>query len=174
MQRADTFLTSRSANAAVEFALIVPVMLLFLGGTVEFGRAYQAYAAVNRLAAGYASSWSDCSDTPVGTCATELALYTSSTTMRNIVPQLTAPIGLRMMQFTMPLVGSTVVPTYATPAGTTPTTAEFAIAQSAIAPGQTGVVVTVSYTHSLTLFGPLIGPYLGTTRAISYTVAQLK
>lgn len=169
-----SFIRARRGTAAVEFALIVPFMLLFLAGTVEFGRAYQVYSAVNRLATGYAAAWSDCGDSPAGTCATELAVYASTAAMRNIVPQLTATISLRMMQFDLPATGSAVTSTYATPSGITLTTAEFTIAQSAIPALQTGVVVTVSYAHTLMFFGTIMGPIVGSVRNVSYTVAQLK
>ena len=52
-----------------------PLMLMFMAGIVEFGRAFQVYSAVNRLATRYAVSWADCSDKTAGTCSSEMATY---------------------------------------------------------------------------------------------------
>ena len=78
LDSARKFLESRSATAAVEFAVLVPVMLGMAGGGFELGRAFQAYNAANRLATQYAFVWSDCSDSPAGICLTELSTYTPS------------------------------------------------------------------------------------------------
>ena len=166
------FMGHRGANAAIEFALVLPVMLMFMAGIVEIGRAFQVYSSVDRLATRYAVAWADCSDTPTGTCQTEMASYTSSYAMKNMVPQLTNTITLRMLEVSIASGVATVI--YATPAGATLTTAELATAQTAIANGQTGVVVTVNYTHTLVFFARLMAPFLGPSRSIVYTVAQLK
>ena len=68
--RLRSFLGSRRGNAAIEFAIVAPVMLLLTGGIVEFGLVFKVYNSVNRLATQYASAWSDCSDFPAGTCGT--------------------------------------------------------------------------------------------------------
>ena len=60
------FLRSRAATAAVEFAILVPVMLGMAGGGFELDRAFQVYNAANRLATQYAFVWSDCPDSPAG------------------------------------------------------------------------------------------------------------
>ena len=166
------FLKSRRGNAAIEFAFTLPVILLLIGGIVEFGRAFQVYGAVNRLATRYAIAWADCSDSPTGTCNTELAMYTSPIAMQNLVPQLTNAITLRMIEVQM--AGTTPTVLYASPVGATLNATELPIALSAIASGQTGVVVTVGYTHTLIFFQTLMAPILGATRTISYSVAQLK
>jgi hypothetical protein len=79
---------------------------------------------------------------------------------------------LRMMEVTMS--GSSASVVYAYPTGATPTAAELAIGQAAIASGQTGVIVSVSYVHTLVFFQQIMQPFLGASRTISYTVAQLK
>jgi hypothetical protein len=74
---------------------------------------------VNRLATQYAFVWADCSDSPVGTCLTELGNYTPSASLANIAPQLTpANIGLRMFQ--VMVAGSNANVVYAYPTGQTP------------------------------------------------------
>ena len=170
------FLRTTRATAAMEFAIVLPVMLLFMSGIVEFGRYLQVYDGVNRLASRYALSWADCSDNPAGACQTELASYTSSFAMTNMAPQLRNPITLRMIEVSIS--GSTPTVIYASPTGATLTAAELATALSAINNGQTGVVVTVTYVHSLLFFAPLmtkyLGNYVGPTHPISYTIAQLK
>ncbi|MDR3462546.1 MAG: TadE/TadG family type IV pilus assembly protein [Beijerinckiaceae bacterium] len=167
------FPQSRRGTAAIEFALIIPVMLLFMAGTVECGRAFQAYRAVNQLASRYASTWADCSDSPAGTCNTQLATYAATAAIQNLVPQLApANITLRMLQVSITSGVATTI--YATPSGATLTANELAIAQNAIASGQTGVVVTVTYTHNLIFFQSLMNPILGASRTFSFTVAQDK
>jgi hypothetical protein len=90
-------LRGQAGTAAVEFAIIVPVMIGIRGGGFELGRAFQSYNAANRLATQYAFVWADCSDSPAGTCLTELGTYTPSAALANIVTQITtANIGLRM------------------------------------------------------------------------------
>ena len=170
--RLGRFLASRHANAAIEFALTVPVLLLIMAGIVEFGRAYQAYGAVNRLASRYALAWADCSDTPTGTCATELLTYVAPAAIKNFVPQLTNSVQLRMFEVTISGTSATVV--YSSPTGAVLLANELTTAQTTIASGQTGVVVTVTYSHTLAFFQTIMAPFLGTSRTISYTIAQQK
>lgn len=176
--------SDRRGTSAMEFALIAPLLLLFTGGIVELGGAYQKYVAVNRLATRYAIAWADCSDQPSGQCgltptsgvtSPELALYTSSFTEQNIAPQLqpVSGIGLRMMQISFSAGGSATT-TYAYPSGTTPTAAELTIAHAVVANSQTGVVVTASYSYAPMFFSTLMKPFFGNGLVFSYTVAQLK
>ncbi len=44
------FTASSSGNAAVEFALIVPVLIMMSAGVYELGRAFQSLSAANKLA----------------------------------------------------------------------------------------------------------------------------
>jgi Flp pilus assembly protein TadG len=167
------FLRGRAGTAAVEFAIVVPVMIGMTGGGFELGRAFQTYNAANRIATQYAFVWADCSDSPVGTCLTELGTYTPSAALANIVPQLTtANISLRMFQVTV--AGSNVNVVYAYPTGQTPTAAEQAAATSALTNGQTGVIVSVSYVYSLQVFGALMSPFIGSSYTMAFTVVQLK
>src|ERR1700712_2538102 len=95
------FRAARQGNAAIEFALIVPVMLLLMAGIVELGRAFEIYSAVDRLTTRYATAWADCNDSPAGACQTEIAQYTSASSIKNFVPQLTSTVTLRMIEVTM-------------------------------------------------------------------------
>ena len=168
-----TFLKARTATSAVEFAIVVPVMIAMMGGGFELSRAFQAYDAVNRLATQYAFVWADCSDSPVGTCLTELGTYTPSAALANIAPQLTtANIGLRMFQVTVAASNVNVV--YAYPSGQTLTAAEQAAATAALNNGQTGVVVSISYVHSLLVFTTLMSPIIGSSYTMAFTVVQVK
>lgn len=91
--------------------------------------------------------WADCSDSPAGTCNTELANYTASYAIGNIFPELTASAtSLRIFQISMS--GTTPSVTYAYPSGATLTTAETTAAQAVVPSTQAGVVVTVTYTHT--------------------------
>jgi Flp pilus assembly protein TadG len=167
------FLRSRAATAAVEFAILVPVMLGMAGGGFELGRAFQVYNAANRLATQYAFVWSDCPDSPAGACLTELSSYTSSATLANVAPQLiTANIDLRMFQVTVN--GTTVNTVYAYPTGTTPTAAEQTAAISALTNGQTGVIVSINYVHQLAVFTTLLSPIIGSSYTMAFTVVQVK
>jgi Flp pilus assembly protein TadG len=167
------FLGARAGSAAVEFAIIVPVMIAMTAGAVELGRAFQAYNAANRLATQYAFTWSDCTDSPVGTCLTELNAFTASSSLANIVPQLiTNNIGLRMFQVTV--AGSNVNVVYAYPSGQTLTSAEQTAATTTLTNGQTGVVVSVNYVHYLIAFANLMSSVIGPSYTMTFTVVQVK
>jgi Flp pilus assembly protein TadG len=168
-----SFVRSRTATAAVEFAIIVPVMIGLAGGGFELSRAFRSYNAANRLATQYAFTWADCSDSPAGTCLTEMGTYTPSAALTNIVPQLTAAnIGLRMFQIT---VNQGVVNTvYAYPTGATPTAAEQSSATSTLNNGQSGVIVSVSYVYNLMIFTTLMSPIIGSSYTMAFTVVQVK
>jgi len=167
------FFGSRTATAAVEFAILVPVMIGLAGGGFELTRAFWSYNAANRLATQYAFTWADCSDSPVGTCLTEMGTYTPSAALTNIVPQLTAAnISLRMFQIT---VNQGVVNTvYAYPTGATPTAAEKTSATSTLNNAQTGVIVSVSYVYNLMIFTTLMSPIIGSSYTMAFTVVQVK
>jgi Flp pilus assembly protein TadG len=167
------WLRSTDGTAGVEFALIAPVLLLLAGATAEFGMIFQVYNATDRLAAQYAISWADCSDLPAGNCQTELATYTAPAAISNVVPQLkSANITLKMFQLQMS--GTTPVVVYAYPSGATLTSQQVTAAQGVLQSGQSGVLVTATYQHSLNLFSVLMTPYLAAKLSPSYTVVQLK
>ncbi len=167
------FWRSKSAAAAVEFAFIVPVMILLAAGITEYGVYFSVADAANRLATQYATAWSDCSDEPAGTCATELSTFASGNTIGNFAPQLTAnQTTLSMFQVSMSGGVPTVV--YSYPASASLTAAQTAVATSTFVNGQSGVIVTVSYQHSLVFFPNSMTQFLGPLLNISYTVAQLK
>ncbi len=143
------------------------------GACFELARAFQSYNAANRLATQYAFVWADCSDSPAGTCLTELSTYTTTSALANIAPQLiTANIGLRMFQVTVDQ--GSVNTTYAYPTGATPTVAEQTAATSTLNNGQTGVVVSISYVHHLLAFSSLVSPIIGSSYTMAFTVVQVK
>lgn len=167
------WLCATDGTAAVEFALVAPLLLLLAGATVEFGSIFKVYNATDRLAAQYAISWADCSDYPTGTCLTELASYTASATVANVAPQL-VPANLTLQMFQVQMSGTTPVVVYAYPTGTTLTAAQTSAAQGVLQSGQSGVLVTATYQHSLNLFSVLMSSYLSSKLRPSYTVVQLK
>ena len=148
-------------------------MIAMAAGAFELGRAFQSYNAANRLATQYAFTWADCSDSPVGTCLTELSNYTASASIANIVPQLIASnVSLRMFQVTV--AGSNVNVVYAYPSGQALTAAEQTAATSTLTNGQSGVVVSISYVHSLLVFANLMSPLIGSSFTMAFTVVQVK
>ena len=91
----------------------------------------------------------------------------------NIVPELTpAQTSLSMFQIIMVGTTPTVVSSY--PAAAALSASQSAAAASAFTSGQSGVVVTVSYNHSLVYFPSTMASILGSVLNISYTVVQLK
>jgi Flp pilus assembly protein TadG len=167
------FRDARSAAAASEFALILPIIVLMFAAIVEFGAIFQVYAATNRIATQYAIAWADCSDSPAGTCQTELNTYTASYTIANIAPQLTAS-SLTLTMFEVQMSGTTPTVVYSYPSGATLTAAQTAAAQAAFSASQTGVIVTASYVHTLQFFSVFMTPFLGGNLNPTYTVVQLK
>jgi Flp pilus assembly protein TadG len=172
---AKRWLRSRRATAGIEFALIAPVLILFTGGIVEFGRIALVYETVNRLATQYAIAWADCSDTPQGTCSTEISNYTAANAIANIAPQLQNPsVNLSLQMFQVQMSGTTPTVVYAYPSGASLSTSQTALAQATFTNGQSGVIVTAQYTHSLIYFQSLMTQFLSTKLTPTYTVAQLK
>ena len=167
------FRRAHSGNAAIEFALIVPIMIIVIATVVEFGIIFHVYNQTNRLATHYAMAWSDCSDYPVKNCEIELSNYTTSSAIKNTVPQLDVP-NLTLQMFQVKRAGATVATTYAFPAGSNPNASQAAAAQSLLPDGQVGVIVTVTYQHTLKFFPNVVTTYLSALLAPSYTVVQLK
>jgi hypothetical protein len=77
-----------------------------------------------------------------------------------------------MFQVTMTGTTPTIVSSY--PSAGTLSTAQLAAATSTFTSGQSGVIVTVSYTHTLAYFPNQMSTALSSLLSISYTVAQLK
>jgi Flp pilus assembly protein TadG len=167
---------SKRAVAATEFAIVAPIILFLFAGIVEFGRIFQVYVATNRLATQFAIAWADCSDSPAGTCQTELNAYSASYTIANVAPQLsfTSPNSFTLTMFEVQMSGTTPTIVYSYPASATLTSAQTSVAQANFPSGQTGVIVTASYVHTLDFFSVLMTPLLGTLLTPTYTVAQLK
>jgi Flp pilus assembly protein TadG len=157
--------TSRRGNAATEFALVLPVIVFMFAAIVEFGRIFQVYNATNLLASQYAIALAQCSSAQVTTCQTDLAEAAT-----NIAPQLTGTLTLNM--FTVTNTSGTLTYTNPYPSGATPTSAQTTAAKNVvIIYGQTGVLVTATYTHTL-IFITLLTPYLSKYLTPSYTVVQ--
>jgi len=164
---------SRRGTAAIEFALVAPLLLLLTAGIVEFGRIYVVYDAIDRIASQYAIAWADCTDSPAGACQTEISSYASTNTLTNFTPQIfSARLTLQMFQITMS--GTTPTIVYASPTGATLSSAQTSLAQSTFSSGQSAVIVTATYSHSLAYFPTFMTRYLGAYLTPSFTVAQLK
>jgi Flp pilus assembly protein TadG len=187
------FFRGTRATAATEFALIAPILLILIAGVVEFGNIFQVYNSVNRLASQYAIAWADCADSS-GSCSSagELANYTPANAIANIFPQLQNFSGkgqLRMFQVSM----AAAVPVITTPSILPPgvyeyptvavlSATEIAASQTFLCPqpvsastctGQSGVIVTASYTYTPLYFPTLMTSILNGHFTPTYTVAQL-
>lgn len=163
----------RSGAVAVEFALILPAMLLLAGAIFGIGSVLRAYAATNRLTMEYAISYANCSDTASGVCQTELNQYGTAAALGNVAPRLTASnITLSMAQVIMN--GSTLSVEYAYPSSLLLSAAQQSALQAILSSGETGVVVSVTYQYQVPLFAAILAPIIGSSFTISDTVAQLK
>jgi Flp pilus assembly protein TadG len=136
----------RRGVAAVEFAFVLPLLLVLLAGALETRRLWQASRAINTLAAQAALVIADCAATPPATCA-------------NDVQRMLAAVGtlaphLDRTQLTMEAVE------IARTAGVAQFVSGSAALAGALAPnvlalfrdGQTAVIVRVRYTHMPTVF----------------------
>jgi Flp pilus assembly protein TadG len=166
-------LGSISGTAAAEFAMITPLMVLIFAGVVEIGRIYQVYNTVNRLASQVAIIYADCSDRPTGTCQTEASNFMTSQFVANIAPQITvSSLSFKVFQVTMS--GTTPTVVYAAPTGSTLSAGQTSAAQAVLASGQSGVIVSASYTHTLQFFPTVMSSYLSSALTASYVTVQLK
>ncbi|WP_036292305.1 TadE/TadG family type IV pilus assembly protein [Methylosinus sp. PW1] len=165
--------SDRRGFAAVEFALLAPVILVIIAGVTEFGRIYVVYNTVNRIATQYAIAWADCADSPVGACSTEMSLYTPAYALGNVAPQIKASsLTLQMFQITMGATSPTIV--YAYPTGATLSTAQTNLIKATFSNGQSAVLVTATYAHSLAFFPKSMNALLSSLLTPSYTALQLK
>lgn len=167
------FAGSRSGSSAIEFSIILPVMLLMIAGVVEVGRLFQVYNATDRLATQYAIVFADCSDQPIGTCSAEMTQLGATATVSNVVPQLQSGL-LSLSIFQVSMSGTAPSIVYSFPSSASLSTAQVAAAQAILSDGQSGVVVTATYNHSLQFFQNLMSPYLSSVLTPSYTAVQLK
>jgi Flp pilus assembly protein TadG len=166
------FLRARDGAAIMEFAFIVPIMLLLAAGITELGRAYHIYNSTNKLAVQYAEAWADCKTA----CQAEMASYTNSNVISNITPVLNpGALTLRMLWVTANGASTTVA--YSSPSGVswaTMTTAEQnVITKNLIPSGATGVIVSASYTFTPQYFPVEMANLMGSPLTAAYTVAQV-
>lgn len=172
MRRPLTLLHDRDATSGTEFGLILPILMLMIAGLVEFGQIQRVYAVSNRLASQIATAWADCSDTPAGTCSTEMNTYVASATLGNVAPQLTTA-NVTIQMFWMQITPTTSTVTYSYPALASPTAAQVTNARNRFGSGNI-VIVSVTYSHSLMFFGSWISTYLSGSLTPSYSFAQLR
>jgi Flp pilus assembly protein TadG len=152
-------LATFAGHATIEFAFIVPILLLMLAGVVEIGRLYQVWNVTNRLASQYAIVYADC--------------LGSTNAISNIAPQLRTSL-LSATIFQVSMSGTTPTVEYAFPSGATLTASQVTAAQGVLSNGQVGIVVTATNNHTLQFFQAMMTPYLGSVLTASYTAVQLK
>jgi Flp pilus assembly protein TadG len=161
------------AVAAIEFAIIVPVVVALFATTLEFGLYYRSLDAVNKLASQYAIAFADCFDD--ADCTSERTALISTTLATNLTQGLVpASLSIRMFKVNVSSTGSITVkvPT----GGTLDTNEQAAVSTRIYKSGvaREGVVVTVSYTHSAQFFASTANTFLAPYFNIKARVAQLK
>lgn len=160
-------------TAAIEFGFVLPVLLILTAGIIELGRALQAFNAVNRLASRIAIAWADCPDDSAGTCGTEMKTYSAPAAIQNLAPQIVAT-NLTMHLYQVSLSTGGTLTTVYTSTGAPPDATETALARKIIGDGNRGVVVALSYTHTLGFFNSPFFSFLPHAWPISYAIAQRK
>jgi len=167
------FWSLNRGSAAVEFAMIAPILLTLLAGIVEGGHVIQTYKSVNALATQYALVWADCSDEPAGTCLTELNTLSASNTIANSFPTLTAS-ALTLQAFQVQMSGANPTIIYVYPLGSTLSPTQVTAASNAIQAGQSGVLVSLTYNDPLDFFPTIMNTFFGAYLTPSFTVVQQK
>lgn len=76
--------------------------------------------------------------------------------------------------FQVTVAGNNVNVVYAYPTGQALTSAEQTAATSTLTNGQSGVVVSISYVHSLIVFATLMSSIIGPSFTMAFTVVQVK
>jgi len=79
---------------------------------------------------------------------------------------------LTMFQVTM--VGTNPSVVYASPSSATPSSAQISAVQAILTSGQSGIIVTTTYTHTLQYFQSLMTTALSSYLTASFTAVQLK
>lgn len=170
MERMSAAVRDNNASIAVEFAFLMPVLILLLGGSFELSGAIQANAHLTTMVGQVALSWGDCVDNPTGTCQTEMSQYVSSNTKSEIARSLDpGQFSLNLWQVSVS--GTTVSTTYGT-TGLTPAATAAALAQ--IPGGNSGVVVIGSYFYRPRVFTVVTQPFIGNGYAFSQTAVARK
>jgi Flp pilus assembly protein TadG len=159
------------AIAAIEFAIIVPVVIALFATMLEFGLYYRSLDAVNKLASQYAIAWADCSDDT--SCGSEATAFSSSTLATNLTQGL-APASYSVRMFKVSVSGTTITADVKIPSTATVDTNERTAILNKIASGQEGVIVTVSYTHSAQFFASTANTFFSPYFNIKARVVQLK
>lgn len=154
-RRMVAFLRARQGAMAVEFAFVVPLLVLIMGGTYELAGGIDANSQLSTMVAQVALAWGDCVDQPAGTCAIEMSRYIAA--RANIAPSLNAnQLSLNLWQVSV--TGTSVYAAY----GTAPlTAAAIAAARAQILDGQNGVVVIGSYSYRARAFDVVTQPFIG-------------
>ena len=162
------FRRQQRASVAIEFAFLVPILILLMGGTYELAGGIEANSQLNTMVGQVALSWGDCSDSPAGTCRTEMNQYISA--LSNIAPALdSTKLTLSLWQVSVSF--GTVNMVY----GTTALTANArAIALAQIPDGQSGVVIIGNYTFNARAFTLVTQPFIGSGIVLSQTAVARK
>ena len=99
--------------------------------------------------------------------------FISKFTLFDSLPQLQSSL-LSLTIFQVSMSGTTPNVVYAYPSGATLSAGQIAAAQGVLTDGQSGVVVTATYNHSLQFFPTLMTSFLGSVLTPSFTAVQLK
>ncbi len=165
---AARFARQERASIVIEFAILVPVLILLMGATYELAGGIEANSQLNTMVGQVALSWGDCNDAPSGTCQTEMNQYIAART--NIAPVLnTSQLTLDLWQVTNAF--GTVNVVYGTRA-ITAAARNLALAQ--IPDGQSGVIAIGSYTYQARAFVVVTQPFIGSGIVLSQQAVARK
>lgn len=146
----------------------MPVLILLMGATYELAGGIEANSQLNIMVGQVALSWGDCSDSPAGTCQTEMNQYIAARS--NIAPVLnTSQLTLNLWQVNNSF--GTINVVYGTTA-ITPAARDLALAQ--IPGGQSGVVAIGSYTYQARAFVVVTQPFIGSGIVLSQQAVARK
>ena len=163
-----TFRTSRSGMAAIEFAVVAPVLLLMLGGAVEMSRAHVIKGNLNALAYSVGQVFVALDST---VSVNKADLIWNKVTREIMAPQ---PVtGLRGNVAQVTRVGSNYHVDWLTSAPEGGTAVNYGDVVKGLANGKSAIVVDLSYKLQGGLFGDWLNQATVHSRLVHFQINPL-